>query len=65
VVLLTDAGTDRAAALAAAEGAPAGRFVWIEGAPTGRAQRRQVLEALFAAGPPQQPASATAPRRLA
>jgi len=65
VVLLTDAGTDRAAALAAAEGAPAGRFVWIEAAPTGRAQRRQVLEALFAAGPPPQPASATAPRRLA
>jgi len=65
VVLLTDAGTDRAAALAAAEGAPAGRFVWLDAAPTGRAQRRQVLEALFAAGPQTQPASAAAPGRYA
>ncbi len=49
VVVLTDGETDRAAARAAAAGAPAGRFVWLDTSTTGRAKRREVLQSLFTA----------------
>jgi hypothetical protein len=51
VVLLTDADTDRAEARAAIEGAPHGRFVWLDTATIDRAKRREVLESLFEANP--------------
>ena len=49
VIVLTDGDTDRDDARAAAAGAPDGRFVWIDSARTGRATRREVLQALFVA----------------
>ena len=49
VVVLVDGQTDRAAADAAVAGAPAGRFVWVEGSGTGARERRQVLSSLFVA----------------
>ena len=49
VVVLTDGETDRGAALAAAAGAPTGRFVWLDTATIGRAKRREVLQSLFTA----------------
>ena len=49
VVVLTDAATDREAALRAAAGAPAGRFTWVETPRGGAAQQRAVLAQLFGA----------------
>ena len=53
-VVLTDGDTDRAAALHATRGAPAGRFVWLDTSRTDGAKRREVLASLFGAavGPP-------------
>ena len=50
VVVLTDGDTDRAAARAATEGAPAGRFVWLDTSRIDRAKRCEVLESLFVTG---------------
>ena len=47
VVVLVDGKTDRVAADAAVAGAPAGRFVWVEGSGTAARERRQVLDSLF------------------
>ena len=51
VVVLVDAGTDRAAADAAVAGAPAGRFVWLDTPRIDRRHARSVLEQLFVATP--------------
>ena len=50
VVVLTDGQTDRAVAQAATEGAPPGRFVWLDTATIDTAKRREVLASLFVAG---------------
>ena len=55
VVVLTDGQTDQPAALAAAAGAPPGRFVWLDAAHVGRAERRKVLDHLFVAAPHGEP----------
>ena len=47
VVVLTDAGTDRAAAERAAAGAPPGRFTWLATPRVDAAQQREVLAQLF------------------
>ena len=47
VVVLTDGKTDRAAATAAAAGAPAERFVWLDASNIGGRERREVLRSLF------------------
>ncbi len=47
VVVLTDGDTELAAARAATEGAPAGRFLWLDTARIDRAKRREVLRSLF------------------
>ena len=49
VVVLVDATTDRAAASAAAAGAPAGRFVWLDTLRIDRRHARHVLKHLFGA----------------
>jgi len=51
VVLLADAGTDRASASEALAGAPAQRCVWIDAERIARAQRNEVLAALFERAP--------------
>ena len=48
VVVLVDAHTDRACALADVADAPAGRFVWLDAVRIDRATRSAVLRALFA-----------------
>ncbi|MGZ5713038.1 MAG: hypothetical protein ACXWIG_02675 [Caldimonas sp.] len=48
VVVLTDAATDRASADAAAAGAPAGRFAWLEVAAGGQVDSHRLLERLLA-----------------
>jgi hypothetical protein len=50
VVVLTDADTDRAEARTAIQGAPHGRFVWLDTSTINGAKRREVLESLFVAG---------------
>ena len=50
VVVLADADTDRAEARAAMQGAPQGRFVWLDTSTIDQAKRREVLESLFVAG---------------
>ncbi len=47
VVVLTDGQTDDAVAQASAEGAPAGRFVWLDASIIDAAKRREVLASLF------------------
>jgi hypothetical protein len=54
VVVLTDARTDHAAAEEAAAAAPASRFLWLDATKVDRAKRREVLNTLFVAGPPEQ-----------
>jgi hypothetical protein len=49
VAVLTDGQTDRAAASAAAAGAPPDRFMWLDTARTGTRERRHVLHKLFVA----------------
>ena len=51
VVVLTDASTDRAAADAAAAGAPPGRFVWLDTSRVDRRHARSVLQHLFVPAP--------------
>ena len=51
VVVLTDATTDRASADAAAAGAPAGRFAWIEVAARGSVDAHGLLARLLAPAP--------------
>ena len=51
VVVLTDARTDRAAAYAAATGAPPDRFAWLDVRCTGGRERRTVLDSLFVFAP--------------
>ena len=53
VVVLTDARTDHAAAEEAAAAAPTGRFLWLDATHVNRAKRREVLNALFVAAPPE------------
>jgi hypothetical protein len=50
VVVLADGDTDRAEARAAMQGAPQGRFVWLDTSTIDRGKRREVLESLFVAG---------------
>ena len=47
VVVLTDGDTELASARAATEGAPAGRFLWLDTTRIDRAKRREVLRSLF------------------
>jgi len=51
VVVLTDGRTDLAAAREAAVAAPTGRILWFDATHVDRAKRRDVLNALFVAGP--------------
>jgi hypothetical protein len=46
-VVLTDGDTDRAAAADATQGAPVGRFLWLDTSVVNGAKRREVLESLF------------------
>jgi hypothetical protein len=47
VIVLTDGQTDRAVAQASTEGAPAGRFVWLDTSTINASTQREVLARLF------------------
>jgi hypothetical protein len=49
VIVLTDGDTALAEARSDAAGAPAGRFIWVDGSRIDAAKRREVLRALFVA----------------